>query len=143
MSAQTKIIVIKAKEIIYTAIFVVLGIILLLLLVHMFRGDKQEDTRTAGTYIPGVYSSTISLGENTLNVSVTVDSDTISGVRIENLDETVTTMYPLLEPALDEINRQLPLVEHVDDITYSKENQYTYIILNQAIKNALRQAEAN
>lgn len=143
MSAQTKIIVIKAKEIIYTAIFAVLGIILLLLFFHMFRGDKQEDTQTAGTYIPGVYSSTISLGENTLNVSVTVDSDTISCVRIENLDETVTTMYPLLQPALDEINRQLPLVEHVDDITYSKENQYTYIILNQAIKNALRQAEAD
>ncbi len=143
MSAQTKIIVIKAKEIIYTAIFVILGIILIALLVHMFRGEKQENARTAGKYVPGVYSSTISLGENTLNVAVTVDEDTVSSVRIENLDETVTTMYPLLEPALNEINRQLPVVDHVDDITYSKENQYTYIILNQAIKNALRQAAAD
>ena len=51
-------------------------------------------------------------------------------------------MYPLLEPALNEINNQISVVDSVDDITYSKENQYTYIILNQAIKNALEQAQS-
>lgn len=140
MGAQTKIVVIKAKEIIYTGIFLVLGIILIVLLVSMFGKEKNKKTETTGKYNPGVYSSTITLGENTLNVSVSVDKDTISGVTIENLDETVTTMYPLLEPALNEINEQITVVESVDDITYSKDNQYTYIILNQAIKNALEQA---
>ena len=142
MSTQTKIVVIKAKEIIYTGIFLVLGIVLLF---GMFGKGKRKnnDTQTTSKYVPGVYSSTISLGENTLNVAVTVDSDTVSGVRIENLDETVTTMYPLLEPALNEINNQISVVDNVDDITYSKENQYTYIILNQAIKNALTQASAS
>ena len=52
-------------------------------------------------------------------------------------------MYPLLEPALNEINNQITVVESIDDITYSKENQYTYIILNQAIKNALEKATVN
>lgn len=145
MSTQTKIVVIKAKEIIYTGIFLILGILLIVLLFSMFgKGkSKHNDTQTTSKYVPGVYSSTISLGENTLNVAVTVDSDTVSGVRIENLDETVTTMYPLLEPALNEINNQISVVDSVDDITYSKENQYTYIILNQAIKNALTQASTS
>lgn len=140
MGAQTKIVVVKAKEIIYTGIFLILGIILIVLLINMFGKGNNKKAETSGKYNPGVYSSTITLGENTLNVSVSVDKDTISGVTIENLDETVTTMYPLLEPALNEINEQITVVESVDDITYSKDNQYTYIILNQAIKNALEQA---
>ena len=140
MGAQTKIVVVKAKEIIYTGIFLILGIILIVLLINMFGKEKNKKAETSGKYNPGVYSSTITLGENTLNVSVSVDKDTISGVTIENLDETVTTMYQLLEPALNEINEQITVVESVDDITYSKDNQYTYIILNQAIKNALEQA---
>ncbi|MDE6761692.1 MAG: hypothetical protein K2J90_13615 [Lachnospiraceae bacterium] len=142
MGTQTKIVVIKAKEIIYTGIFLVLGILLIVLLINMFGKGKEKKTETTSKYIPGVYSSTITLGENTLNVAVAVDEDTVSGVNIENLDETVTTMYPLLEPALNEINNQISVVDSVDDITYSKENQYTYIILNQAIKNALEQAQA-
>lgn len=143
MGTQTKIVVIKAKEIIYTGIFLVLGILLIVLLINMFGKGKESKTETTSKYVPGVYSSTITLGENTLNVAVTVDKDTVSGVSIENLDETVTTMYPLLEPALNEINNQISVVDSVDDITYSKENQYTYIILNQAIKNALDQASAD
>lgn len=140
MGAQTKIVVIKAKEIIYTGIFLVLGILLIVLLINMFGKDKAQKAETTSKYNPGVYSSTITLGDNTLNVSVSVDEDTISGVDIENMDEAVTTMYPLLEPALNEINEQISVVDSVDDITYSKDNQYTYIILNQAIKNALEQA---
>lgn len=143
MGAQTKIVVIKAKEIIYTGIFLVLGILFIILLINMFGKGKENDAAATSKYVPGVYSSTITLGENTLNVAVTVDENTVSGVSIENLDETVTTMYPLLEPALNEINNQISVVDSVDNITYSKENQYTYIILNQAIKNALEQATVN
>lgn len=140
MGAQTKIVVIKAKEIIYTGIFLVLGILLIVLLINMFGKENDKTAQTTSKYNPGVYSSTITLGDNTLNVSVSVDEDTISGVDIENMDEAVTTMYPLLEPALNEINEQISVVDSIDDITYSKDNQYTYIILNQAIKNALDQA---
>lgn len=142
MGTQTKIVVIKAKEIIYTGIFLVLGILMIGILIYMFGNGKENKKKTMSQYVPGVYSSTITLGDNTLNVAVTVDADTVSGVQIENLDETVTTMYPLLEPALNEINNQISVVDSVDDITYSKENQYTYIILNQAIKNALEKAKA-
>lgn len=144
MSSNTKILIFKAKELIYTIIFVVLGILLLLLLLFMFLPDKPDSpipeiTETAA-YIPGVYSSTVQLGESTLDVQVTVDSNRICDVSIVNLNETVTTMYPLLTPALEEINRQLPDIESVDDLTCSADSQYTSIILTQAIKNALEAA---
>ncbi|MBQ8148367.1 MAG: hypothetical protein IJ040_06220 [Lachnospiraceae bacterium] len=144
MSSNTKILIFKAKELIYTIIFVVLGILLLLLLLFMFLPDKGEqplpETTEAATYIPGVYSSTVQLGESTLDVQVTVDSNRICDVSIVNLNETVTTMYPLLTPALDEINSQLPDIESADELAGSADSQYTSVILIQAIKNALESA---
>ena len=42
MSSKTKIVVLHMKEIIYTTIFIVLGILLLLLLFFMFLPEKKE-----------------------------------------------------------------------------------------------------
>lgn len=145
MGSNTKILIFKAKELIYTIIFVVLGILLLLLLLFMFLPGESEKpipevTETAA-YIPGVYASTVQLGESTLDVQVTVDSNRICDVSIVNLNETVTTMYPLLTPALEEINAQLPDIESVDDLTCSTDAPYTSVILTQAIKNALEAAK--
>lgn len=141
MGTNTKIVVIKAKKLIYSTIIIILGIIFLCLLANLFQNKFLGNNKKHSNYIPGVYSSTITLGEQTLNVNVTVDEDRVSGVDIENLNETVTTMYPLLQPALNEINEQITTVEDIDNISYSSENQYTYIILNQAIKNALNKAQ--
>ena len=153
MGANTKIVILKAKELIYTIIFVVLGILLLLLLLYMFLPEKEEPNASKGTtmtetatvtetsaYIPGVYTSTVQLGESTLEVQVTVDSTHICDVSINNLSEAVTTMYPLLTPALDEIKEQLPKVSSVDELTCSADSKYTSVILTQAIKNALEPA---
>ena len=140
MGSKTRIVVLKAKELIYTAIFILLGVLLICLLFYMFGSKDNDKLKETSKYIPGVYSSTISLGESNLNVSVTIDENTVSNVSLTNIDESITTMYPLLEPALDEINKQIAVVDSIDDIQYSKESQYTYIILNQAIKSALEQA---
>ena len=59
MSAKTKIVVVKAKELIYTALFVCLGIILILLLIFMFAPEEKSTKTSAGVYTPGVYTSTI------------------------------------------------------------------------------------
>ncbi len=144
MASNTKILILKAKELIYTIIFVVLGILLLLLLLFMFLPDNTEngipEVTESAVYIPGVYSSTVQLGDSTLEVQVTVDSDRICDVAIVNLNETVTTMYPLLTPALEEINEQLPDIDTLDDLTCSADSQYTSVILTQAIQNALEPA---
>ena len=91
------------------------------------------------TYEPGIYTSTMNLGGSNLAVTVTVDADRISHVDIANIDETITAMYPLLSPTLDEINAQISSVSSIDEITCSSDNEYTSIIICDAIKRALEE----
>ena len=42
MSSKTKIVVLHMKELIYTGIFLLLGIVLILLLVSMFTSEKPQ-----------------------------------------------------------------------------------------------------
>lgn len=139
MGSKTKIVILQTKELIYTGIFVVLGILFILLLIFMFFPSNKKSKETA-TYQAGVYSSCVTLGDTALNVEVTVDQEHINSVRILHMDESITTMYPLLEPALEEINAQLPTLESIDDLSLSEENLYTTTLLNQAIKTALKKA---
>ena len=91
---------------------------------------------------PGVYTSTITLGDNTLDVAVSVDADHITSVSLNHLSDSVSAMYPLLEPSLEEINAQLEQISSIDDLKLNTENKYTGLILQQAIKNALSKAKS-
>ena len=142
MSAKTKIIVVKAKELIYTALFICLAILLILLLIFMFAPEEKNVRTSAGVYTPGVYTSTITLGDTALDVAVSVDENNITSVSLNNLSESVTAMYPLLEPSLDSINEQLDSISSVDELTLASESRYTGLILQQAIKNALQKAKS-
>lgn len=142
MSAKTKIIVVKAKELIYTALFICLAIVLILLLIFMFAPEEKNVHTSAGVYTPGVYTSTITLGDTALDVAVSVDENNITSVSLNNLSESVTAMYPLLEPSLDSINEQLDSISSVDELTLDSESRYTGLILQQAIKNALQKAKS-
>lgn len=149
--ASTKLIVLKSKEIIYTVIFLGLVALLIIILTIMFKKPSTDkDTASSTTapsettepsYNPGTYNSTITLGESTLSVMVTVDEHSITDVALDNLDESVTTMYPLLTSSMEEINTELQYVSSIDDVTYSGDNKYTTLLLIDAIKEALSQAE--
>lgn len=142
MSSKTKIVVFKARELIYTGIFILLGILLILLLVFMFTpSHKSKRTKKASGYTQGVYSSPLKLGENELELSVTVKDGKARSVSFKHLNKSVKTMYPLIEPSLNEINKQLPKVKSVDEIKFDGQSQYTYTLLKQAIKNALKKAQ--
>lgn len=140
MSAKTKIVVVKAKELIYTALFIGLGIVLILLLIFMFAPEGKNVSTSAGVYTPGVYTSTITLGETTLDVAVSVDQDHITSVSLNNLSDSVSAMYPLLQPSVEEINAQLATISSIDDLELNSDSKYTGLMLQQAIKNALRKA---
>ena len=141
MSAKTKIVVLHMKELIYTLIFAGLGILLIVLLLFMFlpRGKGEDSTETMN-YVAGVYTSSVLLGSNTVDVQVIVDENRIQSISIVNLDEAVTTMYPLMEPALENIADQVVRKQSTEGITYSTDNQYTSIVLLNAIENALAKA---
>ena len=142
LSSKTKIVVLHMKELIYTGIFVVLGILLILLLIFMFLPDKKEKNDSTETmqYIAGVYNSSIKFNDNAIDVEVVIDNNKINSISLVNLDETVATMYPLMQPALDNISQQIYEKQSLDNITYLEENQYTSQVLLQAIEQALEKA---
>lgn len=74
---------------------------------------------------------------------VTVDDSQITDVSFKQMDEAITTMYPLLESSLEDINTQLHYISSVDDITPSGDSTYTTKLIIDSIKNALKPAVIN
>lgn len=140
--AKTKIVVIQLKEIIYTVIFAALGILLILLLIVMFKGGKGDETTANDTnlYKAGVYTSSISLNDTAFNLEVVVDKNHINNVTIQNIDESVATMFPLIEPSLEAIKSQLNEGVSIDQIQVEDDKQYTEQLLIEAIESALAKA---
>lgn len=83
MSSKTKIIVLRMKEIIYTALFIGFAIVLIMLFLFMFRPKKDNISHDAPdqasesfsqaapasvTYVPGLYSSPIVLGLSLIHI---------------------------------------------------------------------------
>lgn len=143
MSSKTKIVVLRMKEIIYTAIFIGLGILLITLLFIMFRPKKDAPASSDQVlYIPGVYTSSLTLGSQEVNVEVAVDSDRIASITMVPLSDAVATMYPLVQPSLESLTAQICEKQSLEDLTYPDEARYTSQALIGAIENALKRADA-
>ena len=141
MSSKTKIVVLRMKEIIYTAIFIGLGILLVMLLLFMFRPKKDTPASSDQVlYIPGVYSAALMLGSQEVNVEVSVDSDRITSISLVPLSDSVATMYPLMQPSLKHLTEQICETQSLEQVTYPDETRYTSRILLQAIETALKKA---
>ena len=181
MSANTKIVVLRRKELLYTGIFAALGVLFLILLLMLLMPGKDADasgtpgspdstTETAmpdnvadlgrssqfsetedvstgavagssNTYIPGIYTTELILGSETVNVEVIVNDHAITSLRLADPDETLTTMYPLLEPTMDSLSEQLCETQDLSQVTYSSETRYTSLVLLEAIKASLEKAK--
>ena len=142
MSSKTKIVVLRMKEIIYTAIFIGLAIVLISLLLIMFRpknGDSSASEPAA--YIPGVYTASLTLGSQNLNVEVAVDANRFTSISFVALDEAVTTMYPLVQPVMEDLESQILSSQSLDNLSYSLETRYTSQALINAIDIALDKAK--
>ncbi len=145
MSAKTKIVVLRMKEIIYTAIFIGLALFLVLLFLFMFRSGKDETSPTMdsapASYTPGIYSASIILGNQNANIEVTVDADQITSVSLVPLSESVETMYPLMQPAMDSLAAQIVAKQSLEGIEYPAGSQYTSMALMNAIETAVEKAK--
>ena len=141
MGSKTKIVVLHMKEIIYTVVFIVLGILLIALLAAMFLpGKSKKSAGTGNKYTPGIYTSTLTLNNTTLEVEVTVDESHINSIRFSNLDETVTTMFPLIQPAIEEIAEQIYETQSLENISYPEDTPYTSQVIVDTIRKALEKA---
>lgn len=156
MSAKTKIVVLRMKELIYTGIFAVLGIVLIILLISLFT-SKDDDTVTENSptetpatdsiptasdalYIPGIYTTELVLGGESVDVEVIVNQESITSIRMVNLNDAVTTMYPLLQPTLESICSQVYETQSLEDVTYTVDSKYTSLVLLEAIRSSLDKA---
>lgn len=140
MSSKTKIVVLHLKEVIYTAIFAGLGVLLVILLCWMFQERDSSNELQETIYVPGVYSTSFQMNDSTIAVEVIVDENHINDISFVNLEESVTVMYPLMEPAMDDIRTQIYESQSLENITYEANNQYTTEVLVMAIDDALEQA---
>ena len=194
MSANTKIVVLRRKELLYTGIFAALGVLFVILLLMLLLPGKDTDASygtsdspdgtaaempdnvadlgrsshfsdaedvstgagadtgavldsasgsvsTDNTYIPGIYTTELLLGSETVNVKVIVSDHAITSVSLADPSETLTTMYPLLEPTMESLNDQLCEMQDPEQVTYSAETRYTSLVLLEAVKASLEKAK--
>ena len=182
MSANTKIVVLRRKELFYTGIFAALGVLFVILLLMLLLPGKDADTSSGApdspdstaetampdnvadlgrssqfsaaedvstgavadadnTYIPGIYTTELILGSETANVEVIVNDHAITSVSLADPSETLTTMYPLLEPTMESLNDQLCEMQDPSQVTYSAETRYTSLVLLEAVKASLEKAK--
>lgn len=157
MSAKTKIVVLRMKEVIYTGIFAALGILLLVLLLMIFLPEK-EGTSGSGParggskgsaaisassealYIPGLYTTELILGKQTVDIEVIVAADSITSLALGELSDDVITLYPLLEPTFNTISKQICETQSLEDITYTADSKYTSLVIVEAIRSSLDKA---
>lgn len=153
MSAKTKIVVIHMKELILTGLLAVLGILLIIFFITMFLPKKDSgsaqtdadppsasDVASDSIYIPGLYTTELVLGGNTAEIELIVSATDISSIRLVNLSDAVTTMYPLLQPAFDSICEQVYKTQSLEGVTYTLDSKYTSLVLLEAIRSSLNKA---
>ena len=122
------------------------AVVMLVLLFLMFRSRQvAEGTDTKETaaevYVPGVYSATVALHDLSFDVQVRVDTDRNTSVELVNMNETVQTMYPLVETSMDELRKQILDTQTTRGLTCRTQNRYTAALLVHAIDTALEKAK--
>ena len=144
MGKSPKFMVFHLMELIYTVVFVLLGIVLVISLIFMFcnrNSDEKKEKSSSGQYEAGVYTSCVTLNGNPMEVTVTLDSNHINSITVDNISDAITTMYPLVEPAFEDISKQIVDTQSVDNIKFSEESQYTYSLLYNAIVDTINKGK--
>ena len=129
MAKSPKFMVFHLRELIYTLVFILLGIILIISLV------------ITGVYEPGVYTSCVTLNGNPMDVKVTLDDNHINSITVDNVSNTITTMYPLVEPAFNDIANQIVTNQSLENIKFDDNSKYTYTILYNAIQDTIEKGK--
>ena len=164
MSSKTKIFVLKSRNLIWTAVIVVIVILLAVLLASALHLDKNQsrsfpkdmtassaivssqsfsDTESftlSGSYIPGRYAASVVLGGDTVDIVVCVDKNHINSIRAHNLAQSVATLYPLVPSVLQSLESQILSSQSLQGVTYSDSSQYTASLLIDAITRALKKS---
>ncbi len=151
MSAKTKIVVLHLKELIYTGIFVVLGILFIVLLFIMFRsGDDKEVPKSdsqsgeespSPSYEPGTYTSALYIDDNLIEITAELEENRIVSLTMSEMSDEMSSLYPLFEPSFETLAQQICENQSLDELTYSEDATYTSELLLEVIEGTLAQAK--
>ena len=97
MQSDTRIFVFRLRQLL-TFLLVLIILIAAAVFILFVIGSSKKDVQTspASAYTAGVYTSSITLNNQSVDIQVVVDKDHIKSASIVNLDESVAAMYPLL-----------------------------------------------
>ena len=140
MSGNTKIVVLKTKEVLWMMAMVIL-VITLLVLLYLFFFTGKDTATTSVLYVPGTYEQELSLGDVELAVQVTVNEYQIVSADLCQLSEATAAMYPLLETSFSSMAEELCFTQSLEELTISDENRYTSLLIQKALKSALEKAK--
>ncbi len=137
---HTKFVVVKMRELLKTAVFAVLGVIILVGLITFFlRMGAGEET---GQYRDGTYEAAVQLGTEQAVVSVEINDGKIAQVTMQEMAESVAVMYPMVESTMDEIAAQVIQNQSAQQVDVSSQQTYSAQVLLDAVAQCLAQAEA-
>ena len=134
----TKFVVVKAKELIKTAIFAMLGVIIIVGLITFFLNmGKDEGT---GQYRDGTYYGEMNVGDETAEITVKIEDGEIADISMEEPTETVSVFYPLLETAAEEVGQAVVASQSLT-VEVDPENTHTSQLVLDAVAECLAEAE--
>lgn len=143
----TRIFVLRMKDVIRMAAFVLIGIAILGALAFLFM-SRQGSTREAppvrvqpaeAIYVPGTYRASIILHDRPLDILVTVTENEIVAVEMTEMYETQRALFPLFEPMMSRVSDDVLFYQRADFVIHN-DFPVTTGILQQAVLAALDQA---
>lgn len=131
----TKFMVIKFRELLKTAVFAILGVILIIAIIYFII---PKDSSTA-LYEPGTYTASIVLDNETVNVQVTVNKQKIKDISLVHTTETLPVFYPLFEETVNTVGSSILKAQSLD-VDVPPDASITAKLIIDAVEDTLEQA---
>ena len=135
---STKFVVVKAKELIRTAVFAVLGVIIIVGLITFFL--HMGDNESTGLYRDGTYYGEMETGGEMTEIAVEIENGEIADVSMGDPTETVAVFYPLLEETA-ELVRQAVVESQDLTVEVAPENTHSAQLVLDAVAECLEKAK--
>ena len=135
---STKFVVVKARELIKTAVFAVLGVIIIVGLITFFL--HMGDDKNTGMYRDGTYYGEMEVGGEITEIAVEIKDGQIADISMEEPAEAVTVFYPLLETAAEEVGQAVVATQSLT-VEVEPENAHSAQLILDTVAKCLEKAE--
>ena len=135
---STKFVVVKAKELAKTAVFAILGVIIIVGLITFFLHMGDDDN--TGMYRDGTYYGEMETGGETTVIAVEIENGEIAAVSAEETSEAVAVFYPLLTSVVEEVGDKVVSSQSLT-VEVSPENAHSAQIVLDAVAECLEKAK--